>query len=346
MKRFFAVIVGVVFFLSGMMKLVDPVGTSLIMDEYFKFFHIGFMGGCAKALGVALASLEALVGVALITGVWRKVVAIIASAMTVFFTIVTICLAVKNPPMECGCFGEVIHLTHFQTLLKNIVLLVLCALAFLPLSKLGKAKPRKYVTFALGVMAVIGFAVRGVIGIPVADFTEMKPGAEVFGDVPLVSVSDVEGDYCEYMFEDTNTMAVVVNDADAMTTEDWQRASEAIEAVWNIGFTPALFVASTPEDLEAALSGLDYHAAMQLYDRAYFADRRKLLTLNRSNGGLVYLSDGTVIRKWHASHIPDTEGLQEVYDAVPLEQMVEYASAGKLKFRGTLALSLAVLLLI
>ena len=346
MKRLFAVIVGVVFFLSGMLKLVDPVGTSLIMDEYFKFFHIAFMGGCAKSLGVALASLEALVGVALITGVWRKVVAIIASAMTVFFTIVTICLAVKNPPMDCGCFGEAIHLTHVQTLLKNVVLLVLSAVAFLPFGKLGSAKPRKYVTFALGVLAVLGFAVRSSVGLPVTDFTEMKPGAEVFGEVPLVSVMDVEGDYCEYMFEDTNVMAVVVNDVDAMTTKDWQKASEDIEAVWNIGFTPAFFVASTPEDLEAALSGLDYHAAMQLYDRAYFADRRKLLTLNRSNGGLVYLSNGTVIKKWHASHVFDTEELQEIYDAVPLELMVNYSSAGKLKLRGTIALSLAVLLLI
>lgn len=347
MRRFAAVLTGLVFFLSGMMKLVDPVGTGLIIGDYFRFFHLGFLTKISLETGVFISCLEALCGVALITGVWRKAAAVLSSVMLLFFTIITVILAVKNPPMDCGCFGEVIHLTHFQTLLKNIVLIVLAAAAFIPFSSLGKPKARKYLTFYMGTLCVGIFIVFSLTSLPVVDYTEMKPGSVLFGDVPLLSLSDTDGEYCEEEFMDTETLAIVVNDPVSLGTRDWERAERAVSAAESAGFSAAIFTASTPGELASILSAaLDAPSAMDLYSRTYFADRRKLLTLNRSNAGMVYLSEGTVIRKWHSSKFPDEEELAILSESVPLEEMVEYSSRGKLFLRASLAACLAVLLFI
>ena len=78
LKRFCGYAVGFVFFISGLLKLMDPVGAGLVMKEYFKFMHIGFLSGGATTFGVAFALAETLIGTALITGVWKKSVALAA----------------------------------------------------------------------------------------------------------------------------------------------------------------------------------------------------------------------------------------------------------------------------
>ena len=131
-RRLFACLIGLVFFLSGMLKIIDPVGTTLIVREYLKLFNLTFLMGLDKPIAIALSLLEALVGAALLAGVWSKIVALITMAMMAFFTAITVFLLVKNPEMDCGCFGEAIHLTHFQSFLKNVVLCLFCIPAFLP----------------------------------------------------------------------------------------------------------------------------------------------------------------------------------------------------------------------
>ncbi len=175
-KRFCGYIVGIVFFVSGMFKLLDPVGAGLVMSEYYDFFHIGFMDFSAKAVAYFMALVETLLGAALITGLWRKVIAIITMSFLGFFTLLTLILLIFNPVMDCGCFGEVLHLTHWQTFLKNIVLCALAAASFFPFSALGKPKKRKYVSFGIVSAAVIAFSICSLVYIPLKDYTEFKPG--------------------------------------------------------------------------------------------------------------------------------------------------------------------------
>lgn len=181
MRRFCAAIAGFVFLASGILKLVDPTGAGLVMEEYFKFFHTGFLDFMAKPAGVALAFAESVIGVALITGVWRKATAFAAALFMGFFTLLTLLLVIFNPEMDCGCFGEAIHLTHLQTFLKNIVLCLLLACAFMPFRELGKPKARKYVSFGIAVVSMAAFAVWNMMYIPVADFTDYRSGTVLHG---------------------------------------------------------------------------------------------------------------------------------------------------------------------
>ena len=183
LRRFCAVVIGLVFLASGLLKLLDPVGTGLIVSEYFKFFHLGFLQGTAKVLGMVLSLVEAATGAALVSGVFRKPTAVVTSVLVVFFTIITLILWIAKPDMDCGCFGEAIHLSHGQTLLKNVVLLALSAAAFLPFQNFGVPRKGKYVAFFLAIPSLVFALWHNARHLPMIDFTEFAPGAELFASL-------------------------------------------------------------------------------------------------------------------------------------------------------------------
>ena len=170
-RRLCAVIVGLVFFVAGILKLMDPVGSMLIVREYFSFLHLGFLRPAAGVVAECFAFLETFLGVCLVTGVARKIAAWTSTVVMAGFTLLTLLLWILNPQMDCGCFGEAVHLTHFQSFLKNVVLCVLILAAFLPYKEFGKPKKSKYVTFALTGAAVIFFAIYPLMFIPMLELT-------------------------------------------------------------------------------------------------------------------------------------------------------------------------------
>lgn len=190
LRRLCAVLTGITFLVSGLAKIIDPVGTMLIVTEYFKLLHLGFMIPAAKVIGVILATVEALTGLALITGVMRKVAAWITYAMVGFFTLVTLFLLFRNPSMDCGCFGEAVHLNHLQSFLKNIALLALACIAFIPLKSIGKPKTRKWISFGIAAISVLYTVLYSNTHIPIVDFTEFNLGAELMASLD----DDIEAD--------------------------------------------------------------------------------------------------------------------------------------------------------
>lgn len=198
MRRFCAFITGFSFFVSGVLKLIDPVGAGLVIDEYLSFMHMSFLGVLSKPMGTMLAFAETAIGAALVTGVWRKATAIAAAAFMCFFTLLTLVLVIFNPEMDCGCFGEAIHLTHMQTFLKNIVLCMLLAGAFLPFRDLGGPKPRKYAAFGITAASMAAFTIYSLLHIPVVDFTDYRAGS--FLQSAESSYSDIDGDAYEAVF--------------------------------------------------------------------------------------------------------------------------------------------------
>ncbi len=178
-KRFCGYIVGIVFFISGVLKLLDPVGTSLIVKEYYGFLHVGFLDFSAKAVAVALSMLESVIGAALITGLWRKTVAVATLCVMGFFLLISTALLIFDPVMDCGCFGEAVHLTHLQTFVKNIILSALCCASFFPFSALGKPKKRKYVAFSMVVSGLVVFSVYSLTYIPLVNFTDYAASARL-----------------------------------------------------------------------------------------------------------------------------------------------------------------------
>ena len=200
-RRICAVLIGIVFFAAGILKLIDPVGAGLIVGEYFKFFHIGFLNVIAKPAGVVLSLLETIVGAALITGVYRKLTAIAASVLIGLFTLVTLILWIFNPPMDCGCFGEAINLTHGQTFLKNVILMLLAAGAFFPFREFGEPKKRKLTAFWLS--ATSAFVLSGfcLVDLPPVDFTPFNYYSMLAAATPDTSDTDQEKYMQAFIYE-------------------------------------------------------------------------------------------------------------------------------------------------
>ena len=343
LRRLCALLVGAVFFIAGTLKLMDPVGAGLVVQEYLRFLGLRFLLPAAGVLGEAGALAEALLGSALITGVWRKGVNLAVGVLLIAFTALTALLWAKNPPMDCGCFGEAVHLTHAQSFWKNVVLLVLWGIVVLPTRDRGGARRMKKVAFALSTALLVLFAARHLWDLPSDDFTDLRPGAELMkegeevrGDV-LLPFYDAEGEYCNDLLIDYRAMAFSVYDPEKMRPQRWERI-QALRDELPRGVRPVLLVATTPGRAAELVPE-------SLQDICYFADRRQLMTLNRSNGGAAFIQDGLIVTKWHRLDLPDHQKLEDFAAEDVTESLLSENNRDRIKLQAFLLYIFAVMLL-
>ena len=123
-RRLAAIIFGLVMLAGGLLKLMDPIGSQLVIESYLNFCHLSFLRFASMHLAFFFNLLECFVGAAMIAGAWTSGIRWVALGLMSFFTLLTLFLLILNPSMDCGCFGEIVHLTHLQSFLKNVVLLL------------------------------------------------------------------------------------------------------------------------------------------------------------------------------------------------------------------------------
>ena len=116
-------LLGGVFVFSGLVKCVDPVGTSIFVEKYLATYSLEAILYLALPIAVLLATLEVVLGILLIIGVLRKYVTLSTTILLFIFTVVTLLSATVLPIGDCGCFGDAVKLTPWQTFAKNVVLL-------------------------------------------------------------------------------------------------------------------------------------------------------------------------------------------------------------------------------
>ena len=188
LKEFARYAVGALFIFSGIIKVKDPVGTQIKLTEYFEVFasdiapFFEWFVPAALFLSVVLSVLEVVLGVALIIGYRMKITAWTLLAMIVFFTFLTFYSAYFNKVTDCGCFGDAIKLTPWQSFYKDLILLVLIGIIFWqkdhynPIFKdwfkgyFGEVK-------VIGVTVFMtGFAIYAINHLPFIDFRAYKVG--------------------------------------------------------------------------------------------------------------------------------------------------------------------------
>lgn len=386
-RRFCAFVLGAVFLVSGILKLMDPVGSEFIMKSYFSFLHIGFMDFSAKFFGVAFALTEAVLGAALMSGVWRKVVGIAVVALTTFFTLLTLVLLIFNPVMDCGCFGEAMHLTHLQTFVKNVILCALCCGAFIPMRELDRPVKVKYVSFALTACSLVALLVYSLVALPLKDYTAFHPGAMLqaaadeqykdfsepefiyekngvtqafsldalpdsswnfvdsrirqddFAAGTVLTLTDDAGEYCDSLATQGNVL--VVSAYKKLSAGRIEGIESLVADARAVGLTPIVLVPS--DDVLAAAS--EKRAALE-DSLVYYSDYKTLATLNRSNGGATWISDGQIVRKWSYTLRPSREKLSTALAEDPTALALETQSKGSLALQSFLLYIFAVLLLL
>jgi uncharacterized membrane protein YphA (DoxX/SURF4 family) len=181
--------VGALFIFSGLIKLNDPVGTAIKLEEYFEVFSVDFssvflsLKPFALYFSILLSTLEVVLGVALLVRWKLNTVLWLLFFLILFFTFLTFYSAYFNKVTDCGCFGDAIKLTPWQSFTKDIVLLVLIlVLLFTQRHLMSLGQINRGVAGALVVVALlfsVSVSVYAYRHEPFLDFRAYRVGSNI-----------------------------------------------------------------------------------------------------------------------------------------------------------------------
>lgn len=179
--EFSRIILGAVFLFSGFVKAVDPLGFTYKIQDYLISFNFTELFPLAFPAAIVLVVFEFLIGVFLLLGIYRKLTVIIAAIFMAFFLPLTLWIALKNPVKDCGCFGDALTISNWETFYKNIVLSVCAVILLFHYKKIIPWFSGKTAWMAAAFSIIFGFAFAfyNVVKLPVFDFRPYKIGANI-----------------------------------------------------------------------------------------------------------------------------------------------------------------------
>ncbi len=254
------VIVGVTFLFSGFVKAIDPLGFTYKIQDYLVNLNLVDLYQFALSLAVVLVVAEFVLGALLLLGLYRKPVTILIALMMIFFTPFTFWVALTNPVEDCGCFGDALVISNWQTFYKNLVIVTGAILLVVKWRLIKPLFSKRMAPFAALFVALFGllFALHNVYNLPVIDFRPYKKGAnipeqmyidpekaDVMETVFIYSKDGVEEVFNEenYPWNDSTWTFVdmenrLVHEGEKPAIEDFALGSiyfDEIDESWNLG---------------------------------------------------------------------------------------------------------------
>lgn len=175
------VLIGLVFIFSGTVKAIDPMGGAIKIGEYLSSFGLDKFQSFAVMLSFNLSAIEFTLGVCLLLGVYRRYTALLTLLFMAFMTPLTLYLALFNPVSDCGCFGDAVVISNWETFWKNVVLLAAAVVVFVYNQRLTAFYTYKVYWFValFAYVYCIGFAYHNYNHLPLVDFRPYKVGANI-----------------------------------------------------------------------------------------------------------------------------------------------------------------------
>ena len=352
-------LVGGLFIFSGLIKVNDPVGTSIKLEEYFDVFSNDIAGffqylePFALPIGVFLVVLEVTLGVMLILGVKSKFTVWSLGAMILFFTFLTFYSAYFNKVTDCGCFGDAIKLTPWESFYKDIILLVLITILLIFQDDLPRYSPKwTKVTVVIALVSSLILSIFAIRNLPFIDFRAYKIGV----DIPRAMEPSSPLLYTYVMKKGGETVEFdqYPSDESYEFVEMNLKNPEALPkisdfAVWNdsgdysaemfTGNKLVILVSNMPkmsssnlEQIDALVINLNNTpvevvlvaaAAQEEVDSLISsrgwgitglqADATVVKTMIRSNPGIMVLKEGVVIGKYHDNNTPEAAEVIDLF---------------------------------
>lgn len=197
--------VGALFIFSGFIKANDPMGFGYKLEEYFHVFHVSFLNDYSAWIAVFICGFEILLGAFLLLGFKRQKVAWGLLLLIIFFTFLTFYSAFFEVVTSCGCFGDAIPLTPWESFGKDIVLLIFILIIFKYRDRIKPIIPkggtRNFVS-TLVVILSFGIGIYTLSLLPFIDFLPYKEG----NNIPelMVLPEGEESDVYEYIYDIKN----------------------------------------------------------------------------------------------------------------------------------------------
>jgi uncharacterized membrane protein YphA (DoxX/SURF4 family) len=343
-------LVGGLFIFSGLIKVNDPIGTAIKLEEYFdvfssdiaSFFYI--FKDIALPLAVFLVVAEVVLGVMLIVGSRLRFTVWALFLMILFFTFLTFYSAYFNKVTDCGCFGDAIKLTPWESFIKDVILLVLIGVLFVFRKDLSEKGP-SWANWTARISLVLSLliAITAIRNLPFIDFRAYKEGVNIseamLPSAPLQYNYIMQKDGEEYVFDQyPSEDGYEFVEMKLMNEDALPKISDF--AVWNSegDFTEEILVGKKVVILSYSLAAMNTGHISKLdelvsgiadqniqpvlvaasseeeimellQDRNWDilglqGDATVIKTIMRSNPGVMLLNDGVVVKKFHFRNTP------------------------------------------
>ncbi|MBR2244963.1 MAG: triose-phosphate isomerase [Prevotella sp.] len=328
-------VVALAFILSGFVKAVDPLGTQYKIADYLEALHLGAYvpDGLTLILSVLLSATEFWLGICLLFAIRRRVVTRVILVWLMIMTPLTLWLALANPISDCGCFGDAIVLTNWQTFWKNIILLA-CAilLACYPLDMMRfVSRTNQWIVMNFTALFILIVAGQSLYDLPYFDFRPYHIGTDLRKGWQQMMEGE-ESPYSEFFLEridDGNDITdSVLNDKGyvfLLVSPHLEEADESQFGRLNLIYEYAMeegypFYCLTASGEKAITKWRDGTGAEYTFCQT---DDIVLKTMIRSNPGLMLLKDGTIIRKWSHNILPGEDELSAPLEKTEIGKMPE-----------------------
>ncbi|MDO3625560.1 BT_3928 family protein [Mucilaginibacter sp. BT774] len=232
---FCRIFVGLLFIFSGLIKINDPLGFSYKLEEYFDVFHLSFLSSFALSMAIILCSLEIILGFALLIGVRAKSVALGLLLLIIFFAFLTFYSAYFKVVQTCGCFGDAIPLTPWQSFSKDLVLLMLIIVIFINRKTIEPVFDKKTGDNLLVGSAVValGIGLYTYNFMPVIDFLPYKVGANIPDEMKIPPGAKPDEYQITYNLKNKKT-----GDTKVMTDKEYLASNIWKDNNWSVVGTP------------------------------------------------------------------------------------------------------------
>ena len=302
------ILVGALFIFSGFVKLVDPIGSEYKFQEYFSesVLNMEFLIPYALLFAIVLIVAEILLGVMILIGYKSKLTVWSLLIITTIFLFLTWYSAYYNKVTDCGCFGDAIKLTPWETFYKNVVLIGLIIIMLVNVTfikPLFKGKITKVITFLS--LASFLFIVQHVLThLPLIDFRAYAVGKNLQegmlypadGSIPPVHdfmLEDTQNDLAPEILAMDKVLLVIVYNASKSNDKGFAEIKKVADKAIAKGYNVYGVSASFEDDLILIQNNYD------LPFNFLFCDETTLKTMIRANPGVMTLSKGTVTGKWN-----------------------------------------------
>ncbi len=224
--------VGLLFIFSGLIKANDPLGFSYKLEEYFEVFHVTFLNDLALSMSVILCALEMILGFALIIGIRINSVTWGLLLLIIFFGFLTFYSAFFKVVQTCGCFGDAIPLTPWQSFGKDMVLLALVLVLFFNRNRMQPlVSPAAEIRWLIAAVVIaLGIGLYTYNFLPVIDFLPYKIGANIPDEMktPPGAMPD-EYELTYQLKNKANGQTKSMSDKDYLKTGIWKDATWVIQ---------------------------------------------------------------------------------------------------------------------